>query len=161
VSSEPHASDGRPSFTPGLEGTCTVLLASPYESDHVLLRHILGHSNWTLHGVGTCGAALTWLGSNRAGVLISRRQLPDATWKELLRSLGMLPDPPNLIVCSRLADDSLWAEVLNLGAYDLLLAPFEAEEVRRVVSLAWVDWNRRPRRAAPPEAPQRIMRSAA
>ena len=45
--------------------------------------------------------------------------------------------PPQLIVADRLADDALWAEVLNLGGYDLLMTPFEPEEVLRVVSMAW------------------------
>jgi DNA-binding response OmpR family regulator len=45
-------------------------------------------------------------------------------------------NPPDLIVASRLADEYLWAEVLNLGGYDVLAKPFNAEEVRRVVGLA-------------------------
>jgi DNA-binding response OmpR family regulator len=44
-------------------------------------------------------------------------------------------------VTSRVADDSLWAEVLNLGAYDLLMKPFDLTEVFRVVSLAWRHWK--------------------
>lgn len=34
------------------------------------------------------------------------------------------------------ADDLLWAEVLNLGGYDVLQTPFEANEVLPVVNLA-------------------------
>jgi hypothetical protein len=33
--------------------------------------------------------------------------------------------------------------VLNLGGYDVLLTPFEPEEVFRVGSAAWLDWRRR------------------
>ena len=43
-----------------------------------------------------------------------------------------------LIVTSRLADASLWAEVLNLGGYDLLAKPFNRQEVRHVLTSAWV-----------------------
>jgi hypothetical protein len=50
--------------------------------------------------------------------------------------------PPNLIVSSRLADDRLWAEVLNLGGYDVLARPFNRVEVIRVVQAAWRAWNR-------------------
>jgi len=39
-------------------------------------------------------------------------------------------------VADRLADDRLWAEVLNLGAYDLLIKPFDTQEVLRTVGLA-------------------------
>jgi DNA-binding response OmpR family regulator len=31
--------------------------------------------------------------------------------------------------------------VLNLGAYDLLMKPFDLTEVFRVVSLAWRHWK--------------------
>jgi DNA-binding response OmpR family regulator len=44
--------------------------------------------------------------------------------------------PPPLIVSDRLADERLWAEVLNLGAYDLLAMPFDAKEVLHAVSAA-------------------------
>ena len=54
----------------------------------------------------------------------------------------MHPTPP-LIVADHLGDERLWAEVLNLGCYDLLLKPFEAKEVLRVVSAAWQSWGSR------------------
>ena len=80
----------------------------------------------------------------------------DANWKDVLAELSNLPDAPLLIVASRLADESFWAEVLNLGAYDVLMKPFDATEVFRVVSLAWMNWKNDherigPRAAAAPE----------
>ena len=39
------------------------------------------------------------------------------------------PFPPSLIVLSCRADEFLWAKVLNLGGFDVLMTPFEAEEV--------------------------------
>jgi hypothetical protein len=47
------------------------------------------------------------------------------------------PVPIPLIVASRLADDKLWAEVLNLGGSDVLALRFDHDEVIRSVSLAW------------------------
>jgi DNA-binding response OmpR family regulator len=46
-----------------------------------------------------------------------------------------------MVVASRLADERLWAEVLNLGGYDLLVKPFNSIEVIRSMSLAWQRWN--------------------
>jgi hypothetical protein len=34
----------------------------------------------------------------------------------------------------------LWAEVLNLGGYDVLLKPFDRAEVVRVAGMAWRCW---------------------
>jgi DNA-binding response OmpR family regulator len=39
-------------------------------------------------------------------------------------------------VTSRLADERLWAEVLSLGGYDVLMKPFDVSEVYRVIRLA-------------------------
>jgi DNA-binding response OmpR family regulator len=70
-------------------------------------------------------------------VVICEKDLPDCTWQEILEELAALKHPPPLIVTSRLADERLWAEVLNLGGYDVLMKPFDPVEVVRVVSLAW------------------------
>ena len=41
-------------------------------------------------------------------------------WKKVLSDLRRFAHPPQLIVTSRTADDYLWAEVLNIGGYDVL-----------------------------------------
>jgi DNA-binding response OmpR family regulator len=69
-------------------------------------------------------------------VVICDQTLADGDWRDLLVALQAEADAPPLIVVSRLADDRLWAEVLNLGGYDLLTKPFIAVEVTRVVRMA-------------------------
>ncbi len=59
----------------------------------------------------------------------------------MLTRLDCLSDPPFLIVTSRLADEQLWAEALNLGAYDVLAKPFDAQEVNRTLSSAFFRWQ--------------------
>jgi DNA-binding response OmpR family regulator len=120
-----------------------VLLVSSLPETHVSLRLIFDQSNWLLHGVSTCGEALTHLRENDTAVVICERDLPDGDWKVVLNGLESLPMPPNLIVTSLLANAELWAEVLNLGGHDVLAQPFDAQEVCRVVFLAWDAWKRR------------------
>ncbi len=55
----------------------------------------------------------------------------NGSWRDLLT-----PGGPGLIVISARPDEALWAEVLNLGALDLLAKPFRRDEVERAVSLA-------------------------
>jgi hypothetical protein len=74
-------------------------------------------------------------------VLLCERDHADGNWEDLLKATARLPAPPNLIVFSRLADESLWAQVLNLGGFDVLMTPFEAEEVLRVTFAAWSHWE--------------------
>ncbi len=119
-----------------------ILAVGPCGEDRASLASILRHSNWELCCAPTCEEARGILRENRIGVVISECSLPDGRcWKDLLNDLAMVADPPPLIVTSRLADDGLWAEVLNLGGYDLLLKPFDAAEVFHVVSLAWRHWK--------------------
>ena len=69
--------------------------------------------------------------------------LSSGSWKELLDVAERLPAPPPVIVTSRMADERMWAEVLNLGGYDVLARPFNSEEVIRTVTSAWSLWQHR------------------
>jgi hypothetical protein len=77
-----------------------------------------------------------------APVIICERELPDGNWQILMRQTEAGLRPPRFIVSSRLADDRLWAEVLNLGGHDVLCTPFEACEVLYAVRMAWESWHR-------------------
>jgi DNA-binding response OmpR family regulator len=61
----------------------------------------------------------------------------------MLERISLLSDPPLFIVTSRLADERLWAEALNLGAWDVLAKPFESDEVIRIVTIATQHWQDR------------------
>ena len=75
-------------------------------------------------------------------VLLCECALADGNWEDLLKAVAELPAPPKVIVYSRLADESLWAKVLNLGGFDVLMTPFEPEDVLRVAFSAWSLWER-------------------
>jgi FixJ family two-component response regulator len=77
----------------------------------------------------------------RVPVVLSECQLPDGNWKDVLRRLARMMERPRLIVFSRNADDRLWAEVLNLGAMDLLMIPFREHELLFAIGSAWLDWE--------------------
>lgn len=126
---------------PHPERIVSVLAVSPFEDDHVVLGNIFSHSKWHISGVRCWREALDHLSRHRAAVVVCERDLPDSDWKQVLAELGSMPDSPLLIVTSRWADDYLWAEVLNLGGYDVLMKPFDQTEVVRVVSLAWLNWK--------------------
>ncbi len=119
----------------------TVLEVSPFESDHTALRQIFSHSKWLMHTATSCAEAASVLKRNPISVVMCERELPDGTWKDILDQVMRSHNPPPLIVTCRLADDELWAEVLNLGGYDVLRKPFNQSEVFRDVSLAWLHWK--------------------
>jgi DNA-binding response OmpR family regulator len=132
-------------------GVVTLLSVGPIEEDHASLEGILKFSKcelvpdceWKLDACPTLASALTALRKVKVPVVVCESDLQPGTWKEVLKELRTLPDPPFLIVTSRLADERLWAEALNLGAYDVLAKPFDRMEVTRIVSMAWLRWKDR------------------
>lgn len=128
--------DGRQDRKPGHEGRTWVLSVSPFEEDHAFLRSIRGLGQWSIYEAHSRQEAIGFIGENQVCVVICESRLPDGDWKDLLPYVPQRVHPPYLIVTSRLADDRLWAEVLNLGGYDVLAKPFDAEEVSRVVGIA-------------------------
>ena len=69
-------------------------------------------------------------------LLIADAELPDGSWREILQFVLKLPDPCDMIVCSRCGDEELWAEVLQSGVYDLLVEPYASQEVHRIIESA-------------------------
>ncbi len=120
-----------------------ILLASADPRDHILLPDVLNHPHWQWHRSQNCRQTLALLRNHQVAVLLCERDQPDGCWLDLLDAAKNLTTPPSLVVCSRLADEHLWAEVLNLGGYDVLVKPFDGEEVLRVAYLAWHSWKRR------------------
>ena len=118
------------------EDKISVLVIDPGESGCAALEAIFRAAGWYLSHARNCGEALDSLDKNPMKVVICEGELPGSGWKDVLVAIGSLPQPPLLIVTSRMADDSLWAEVLNLGGYDVLVQPFEREEVVRVIGAA-------------------------
>jgi DNA-binding response OmpR family regulator len=131
----------------------TVLCVSPDDADGAALECIFHESGWTVHTKSertlnarpTLDSASSVLRKSPVPIVVCEANLLPGTWREMLGCISLLPDPPLLIVSSRLADDYLWAEALNLGAYDVLSKPFDATEVIRIVSLAWRHWQDRRR----------------
>jgi DNA-binding NtrC family response regulator len=125
----------------------TVLVVGASKDDRDALQRILGKSSWDLRSVPSCGEACAFLDGNPVPVLICGCDTPSVNWRDLAKHLAGMPQAPRLIVSSRFADEYLWAEVLNLGGYDLLVSPFDSGEVLRIVDLARYSWETERRRS--------------
>jgi len=136
---------------PSPQQTAAALAISPSPADRVRLREILSPANWKLYEASGCREAMTLLREQSVPVVLCERDQTDCNWEEFLDTTARLPAAPNLIVFSRLADESLWAKVLNLGGFDVLVKPFDPEEVLRVALAAWSRWEY-DFGTAPPEA---------
>jgi len=113
-----------------------VLSISATPEDHHALRSILNDPLWQITKACTCKDAIARLSRRRIPVVVCEYNLPDGSWRDILNHMAELADPPVLIVTSRLADEHLWAEVLNLGGFDILAKPFRESEVAYAIAAA-------------------------
>ena len=127
-----------------------VLCASGSDQDHSDLRRILksatgvaGDADWVVHVCLNLAAARSVLSLHPIAVAVCDAEMPDGNWVQFLDHLTVLPDPPALIVSSRLADEQLWSVALNCGAYDVLPKPYAVAEVVRTLNSAWRHWDNR------------------
>jgi DNA-binding NtrC family response regulator len=117
-----------------------VLSVSPKQEDHTSLKELLMPWLATIYEADCLSCAQELIQSG-VGVVMCERDLLGGSWLDILELLAGVPNSPPLIVTSRLADDSLWAEALNRGAYDVLQKPFDQQELLRTVNLAWLHWH--------------------
>ena len=119
-----------------------VLSVSPNDEDFAVLGPIF-KSGWTVVAGSSVASILSELREAAIPIVIYDCDVSFGSWIEMLEQISQLPDPPLFILASRLADERLWAEALNLGAWDVLAKPFEADEVIRIVSIAGQHWEDR------------------
>ena len=119
----------------------TLLSVSSVQEDHDALEELLSGEVWSVARAPDLESGIALLRDGRIPVVLCARDLLAEAWKHLLSAVAPLQRPPVLILTSRLSDGRLWAEALNLGAYDVLKKPFEVTELTRSLSLAWLHWK--------------------
>lgn len=118
-----------------------ILSLSSLAEDAQWLGSIDPPAPWRLESCATVESALAELSREDIAVVLCDCDGDPDAWHTLLAGFPRLARPPCLIVTSRLADERLWAEALNLGAYDVLAKPFDSREVLHALSRALVEWS--------------------
>ena len=131
-------------MTENAEHSVSALLVGDYETDRLLLHDIFQRLGWRLFEARDRKRALACLERHPVQVVIAESETPNWNWRKVLSDLRRLAAPPQLVVTSRTADDYLWAEVLNVGGYDVLAQPLERDEVERVIASAHRHFDVRP-----------------
>ncbi len=89
-----------------------------------------------LHRAGSLEQADSLLGVGDSLVLLTEAAFPGGTWRDALAMKARRHRNAVLVVTAAAADESLWLDVLEQGAYDLILKPFVAEELFRILENA-------------------------
>jgi len=113
-----------------------VLFISPNSADAKILSEMLAPTALRLDYAVRIEEARNKLANGPYRVVVTEAKLPDGVWTDVIELTYEIGVFPAVIVTSSAADDLFWAEVLNLGAYDLLAQPFDEKEVRRILTNA-------------------------
>lgn len=118
---------------PDHDGVAALVITAD-ESDQLFMTAVLEAWRWKLHFANDEFEARAVLAAESIPVVIMDGDAQAPSWRELLEQVSgsEAAKAPKVIIISRVVDERLWAEVLNLGGYDLLPKPFDATE------LAWV-----------------------
>jgi DNA-binding NtrC family response regulator len=125
-----------------------ILCISPNAEDHRVLSSMLADSSWRIVLAKTCRDGGARLSQIPVSVIFCEQTLPDGSWHDVLGYVAADGSDVPLVVTARLADEYLWAEVLNLGGFDVLAKPFCKREVLHTITSAILRGAKSNRRAA-------------
>src|SRR5438445_6695270 len=101
------------------------------------LLHALESCGIEVLPVCDCNEARRMLGTHRlVQVVVTDAVLPDGDWRRVLEIVEQGRRKIEVVVCSRLGDPKLWLDVLAQGGYDVLVQPYQREEIKRIVEAA-------------------------
>lgn len=113
-----------------------VLVAMPSQQRFGLLA-ILEQSGMDVYVAGNFRDAHQKLSEQASyDLLFVGAELPGGDWQRLVQAILDSGKTCEVIVCARLADEQLWADVLQCGAYDLIPEPYDEREVARIARSA-------------------------
>src|SRR4051794_27141870 len=101
-----------------------ILFLSGHRDDARQITQMLHALPVAIDHVGSLQQARAQLRRDEYEVILTEASLPDGNWHDALRLARECPQDLAVIVTAPPADARLWAEALNLGAYDLIAQPF-------------------------------------
>jgi len=111
-----------------------ILFISGHRDDARHVSEMLHELPMAIDHAGSVGQARTKLRQKQFHAVLTEAALPDGNWLDVLHLTRTIASEPEVIVTDKQADARFWAEVLNLGAFDLLPQPFYEPEVRRILN---------------------------
>jgi len=110
-----------------------ILFVSGHRDDAREISQMLQPLRMAIDHAGNLQQARAQLRKDDYNVILTEAALPDGSWLDALHLARECPQDLQVIVTDAHADARLWAEALNLGAYDLIAQPFYEPEVRRIL----------------------------
>ncbi len=100
------------------------------------IKDLFNHTRWCVHRAHSAAEAKSILERHPVQVILCQHTLVDGSWRDVLNAAERCDRPASVVLLAPL-DSRTWAEVISLGAYDLLPVPCIAQELYSVVPAAW------------------------
>jgi DNA-binding response OmpR family regulator len=115
---------------PSYRFSCVYLTSSSRAA--ALVSTLAASAQIQIHSASTLGNAKARLQATKARVMLTDVMFERGGWEDAVRMAARLSFRAALVLVSPFADQRLWIDALECGAYDLILEPFHAEE------LSWI-----------------------
>lgn len=89
-----------------------------------------------IHHANSLDNAKALLQATKARIILADVTFEKGSWEDAVRMASLLPLRVTLVLVSRFVDQRLWIDALEGGAYDLILEPFHADELRCILGNA-------------------------
>ncbi len=129
-----------------------IVLLSANPEVRITFRRIFDDSGWSIRESKAIVRLADAIDSAWMGVLLTDYTLPDGNWRTAMAVAKKVAFACETVVTSRIADERMWAEVLNLGAFDLIPQPIDPADALGLCTGAWrrVKSTRYQTRTVPP-----------
>ncbi len=138
-----------------------VLFVSPSSADGALIAESLRVAGISVRHAYTLESARELLERETFGAILTESRLPDGDWQDMIALVRSTGRRSAVVVADRLANASLWADVLDLDGYDLIATPYCPQEVQRILANALREPSCLVRTPAPIEPSARDRRISA
>ena len=106
------------------------------DADYQVAARYLQASHIRLLRAASLEEADLLLADGDCRVLLAEATFPGGTWQDAMALKRTRHPEAVLVVTAELADEGVWLDVLEQGAYDLILKPFVADELLRILANA-------------------------
>ena len=107
------------------------------------LRKTLSELSVETFSVETCEEAQGMISLCRPHVVFAEPSLPDGSWQSLVNLAQNAEVPLNVIVVENFPNTRSYVSVMECGAFDFVVPPFEHAPLEFIVRSAFLDANRR------------------
>jgi DNA-binding NarL/FixJ family response regulator len=119
---------------PSYRFPCVYLTSSSRAAD--LVSTLVASTQIRIHHADTLDYAKARLQATKARIMLTDVTFERGGWEDAMRMAASLPLRTAVVLVSPLADQRLWIDALECGAYDLILEPFDADELRWILENA-------------------------